>query len=199
MKPKHTCVLIGLIITLLGCTPQEETISNQVTADTLKTIDAAIQPPSAEDTYAGYDDESELNYIVTAGEGYNYDSLKSVAMHISTLLHFKMDSLGRYYNRKKESIVVPEDDADEMYAGVYYLRRTGEDFVSIEMSYAYADTSIIHDEIKMNALNSDTTKMFVFVNMYTNKASADSLAQIVRRKYSLTKVIPVRVYMGCMH
>lgn len=161
--------------------------------ETLSAITDTLNSGQAEDI-----DDLELNYIISVAEGYNYDSLRAIALQTAQKLSFKFDTLGRYYNPQK-GIVLSENDEDEMWAGQYYFRRIGDNLVSVEMSYAYTDTAMSVNEQELEKHRQDTTRMFVFAMMYPDKKSADSLANIIKADYSSVKVFPAQIYMGCMH
>lgn len=185
------------LIALLSCASEENKSTEVLTSD-ISVAEAQLNT-NVEDTEAS--DESsdlELNYIVSVAEGYNYDSLKIIALQTADKLNFKFDTMGRFYNPQK-GIVLPDDDEDEIWAGEYFFRRTGDNLVSIEMSYAYTDTSILKNEPELERHRQDTTKMFVFVMMCPNKKSADSLANTIKVDYPSIKVFPAQIYMGCMH
>lgn len=190
-------IFIVALITLLSCISEENKSTEVLIQDT--SIAEAQLNTNVEDIEAS--DESsdlELNYIVSVAEGYNYDSLRKIALQTADKLNFKFDTMGRYYNPQK-GIVLPDDDEDEMWAGEYFFRRFGDNLVSIEMSHAYTDTSISKNEPELEKHREDTRKMFVFAMMYLDKKSADSLANIIKVDYPSTKVFPAQIYMGCMH
>lgn len=196
MKLTNLTYIIALLA-LFSCTSEEKKSTEALTSDT--SVIEAQPNTNIEDT--GASDESsdlELNYIVSVAEGYNYDSLKIIALQTSDKLGFKFDTMGRYYHPEK-GIVLPDDDEDEVWAGQYYFRRFGSNLVSIEMSYAYTDTSISKNEATLEKHRQDKAKMFVFAMMYQEKKSADSLANIIKVDYPFIKVFPAQIYMGCMH
>lgn len=191
--------LAMILFSLFSCNKEEseskEIIRSEASSEKLMTVNPDDINLEENEEFM---DESELNYIISVAEGYNYDSLRAVALQTASLLHFKFDSLGRYYNPQK-GIVVPEDDEDEMWAGEYFLRRSGEDVVSIEMRHAYIDTIIANNEIAVERFSQDTSRMFVFATMYPDKERADSLADIIRESFPSTRIFPASIYMGCMH
>ncbi|HTF80461.1 MAG TPA: hypothetical protein VL947_02005, partial [Cytophagales bacterium] len=127
----------------------------------------------------------------------NYDSLRNIALQTAGLLHFKFDTLDRYYHPTR-GIILPDDHEDDMWAGQYLFRRFGDDVVSIEMRHVYIDTAL-HNEMEKEKFYADTTKMFVFAMMYPERSKADSLAQQLKPNFASTKVIAAKIYMGCLH
>ncbi len=142
-------------------------------------------------------EEFQLYYIVSVAEENNYANLRATAVKASEFLHIRFDTLERYFNPTKHRIVLPDNHADEIYAGDYYLRRYDDGFVSIEMRNAYKDT-ILKGDAETKFYN-DTTKMFVFAAMYGEKKQADSLVTILKSQFKTTKIITSYIYMGCMH
>ncbi len=151
------------------------------------------------ETDSSENEEYELNYVVSVAEGYDYDSLREIALEASELLKFRFDSLDRYFNRTRKKIVLPDNYDDEIWAGDYYFRRFADSIVSIEMRSAYIDISTNDNENAKIKFYSDTLKMFVFANMYANKKQADSLLRILKPQFEQTTIIPTEIYMGCMH
>lgn len=188
-------LLLFLFVNLLSCETKNSS-SEQATVDTLMlSMDSAAANPSENEPEV---DEYELNYIVSVAEGYNYDSLHRIAVDAASLLKFEFDTFGRYYDPKR-GIILPDNSEDDIWAGQYLLRRSGEPKVSLERVSFYTDASLSEGD-EMRALNeSDTTKMFVFATMYPEKNSADSLAKVLSKTYPATKVIPNKIYIGCMH
>ncbi|MBL7883628.1 MAG: hypothetical protein JNL69_06140 [Bacteroidia bacterium] len=188
---KNVLIIINIFIFIISCSNSKNKInSNEINAN-----DSIYQ---SQENYIS-ESEYELNYVVSVANGYNYDSLRQIAIQASDFLKFNFDTLSRYYNTEKKKIILHENDIDDMWAGEYYLRRSGENIVSIEMQTAYIDTLTIKDKIATERFYSDTLKMFVFATMYTNKKQADSLLKILKPKYKQASIIPTEIYMGCMH
>lgn len=156
---------------------------------------------SLENFYSEYDEEANflLHYVVSAAHGYNYDSLRHIAQEVSMLLHWELDSLGRYYNADQKKIIVPEDSDDEVWAGEYLFRRYGEDFVSIEMQSGYIEVAVEKDDYARDLFYQDTTKMFVCAGIFTEEKSAKAIANKIKEICPNVSIIPSELYMGCMH
>jgi len=187
-------LIIILFIKLVSCS--EKTVKR--TDSNKDSISTAAQDSQTDGEYVA-ENQYELNYVVAVAEGYDYDSLRKVALETSELLNFKFDTLDRYFNKTRKKIVLPDNYEDDMWAGEYYFRRFRDSVVSIEMRSAYIDTLTQKNEKAMTKFYSDTLKMFVFANMYNTKKQADSLSKILKPKFKQTTVIPTEIYMGCMH
>ncbi|MFP5040844.1 hypothetical protein [Parasediminibacterium sp. JCM 36343] len=175
------------LIFLAACTQKPETKVTVVKkADTVLIGDTVyktkeIKPDSP-------DAETGAYYLVLVGTGYNFDSLMRIAKNAAALLGSKVNMEERIYRRKK-GIILPDSCGDDMYCGAYYPRRPfgDQNFVSIEMSYAYEKDS------------NDKLKMTVFANIFNNKQEADSVVKILAPKFPMATAIKRDLYLGCMH
>ena len=126
-------------------------------------------------------------YLVAADTGTDYYALRGMLEEIRELTGQGIDTFGRYYNAEKDSLILPEDDEDEMWAGAYFPRREMTPAGSIEYLDAYRrrDTS---------------TRMLVAVaGLFADKSGADSTLALIRKKYQGAWVMKTELYMGCMH
>jgi hypothetical protein len=105
---------------------------------------------------------------------------------VNKTLNIKIDTLGRFYNRKKNLIQLPDNADDEVYAGDYFLRRGEGESLSLEYLNAYKRGS----NEKMMALLS---------GIYEKKSSADSALAILKRYDDHSFVVKTKIYMGCVH
>jgi len=90
----------------------------------------------------------------------------------------------RYYNKKEDLIMVPEDDEDDIIAGDYYPRREPSQTLSLE----YLDTYKPDAEPKMIAL---------VAGIYENKTSADKALKLLPGNKAFA--FKGKVYVGCLH
>ncbi len=194
MKAKNLPILLLIftLFTLFSCknpTTEIAAIANDSTASTY------------DDTSEEYDDNiyTELRYVITAAQGYNYDSLKQIAQEVSMLLHWPIDSMGRLYSSSHQKIIVPENSTDEMWAGEYFFRRDGENYVSVEMQSAYIDTLTAKNKQQSDLFYQDEKKMFVCAGVFANENDAKSVLSRVQTEFPKARIIPTEIYMGCMH
>lgn len=138
--------------------------------DTLENLDKA-------DQYADY-------YIVVADTGKNYYALRDKMLKLHDTTGIAIDTMGRYYNKKKDLIMVPEDDEDDIVAGDYYPRRQPSQTLSLE----YLNTYTSDADPKMIALVS---------GIYEDKASADKVLKLLPWRKAF--VFKGKVYVGCLH
>ena len=94
--------------------------------------------------------------------------------------------MGRYYNKTKDLIVLPEDDEDEIYAGTYFPRRFPSENLSLEYLTFYQSQS----REKTIAL---------VTGIYETEISADSALTVLRMTESKVFKIKADIYVGCLH
>lgn len=194
---KKLLILIIALICLVSCTDNSDKTSNQKDNPS-DSLSIANQGSQTDENYIP-ENNYELYFVVVVADGYNYNSLKRIALEASEYLKYKFDTLDRYFNPSRKKIVLPDNYEDDIWAGEYYLRREGGDFVSIEMQGSYIDTLTEKDKTASELFYADTLKMFVFANMYPEKKYADSLLKILKPKFKHATIIPTKIYMGCMH
>ena len=148
-----------------------------------KTIVPVKQQDSSEYNPA---DETAIYYVVVTDTGTNYSELREKMENIHQTLNIAIDTMGRYYNKAKDLIALPDNDSDEMYAGAYYPRRSPTDFLSLEYLTFYKKAS------------SDNT-IALIAGIYENKSSADSALTILKPSQHNAFAIKSSIYVGCMH
>jgi hypothetical protein len=185
--------LIGVVIILASCTansnkkvvkiapypvhklPSDQKIKiNQPVSAMVDTLNVDQQA----DAYADY-------YIVVADTGLNYYSLKEKMMTLKQASGLPIDTLGRYYNKAKNLIALPDNDADEIYAGDYFPRR----YPSANLSLEYMD---------FYRPGSGKKTIGLIAGIYENKTSADSLLRLISSQKDAFD-FKAKVYVGCMH
>jgi len=125
-------------------------------------------------------------YLVIADTGQDYYSLRNKMQVIAATHKWKIDTLGRYYNKIKKEIVVPDDDEDEMYRGEYFPRRSINNTLSLEYYRSYNDISTVKNIALITAI-------------CDRESEADSLLTMIREEAPASFVHRTKLYMGCMH
>ena len=101
-------------------------------------------------------------------------------------LTIAIDTMGRYYNKSKDLIALPDDDEDELYAGDYFPRRYPTETLSLEYLSIY----------KKNAQD----KMIAIISgIYENEKKADSSLKRIQKVFPKTFTLQSELYMGCLH
>ncbi|MBX9853796.1 MAG: hypothetical protein K2X86_18785 [Cytophagaceae bacterium] len=135
-------------------------------------------------------DEMQLYHFIAVAEGLDYDSLNALAAKVADKLKTKKDYINRIYKEGK-GIIVSMDDEDEIYRGEYYPRRFQDTTVSIEMKYAFSDST---EKIIGNDL-----RMVLVAGMYEKKEDALKILDKLKKDFPRARVISNEFFVGCMH
>ncbi len=135
-------------------------------------------------------DDSAFNYMVlyitVADTGQDYYLLRTLMFDIQKATTWPIDTLNRYYDRKKHKIVLSEVDDDEMYRGEYFPRRYPSGSQSLEYYSTYSDQSTL-------------TNIALVAGIYETAETADSSLKAIKPYASKAFVRKANVYVGCMH
>lgn len=142
----------------------------------------SVQGKSDEEYYS----EVDTFFIVIADTGGNYDVLRQQMVSIAMAKNLTIDTMGRYYDAKKDLIQLPDDDEDEVYRGDYYPRRFPSNNLSIEYLSLYKPVS-------------GEKTMAIVTSIFEDDHSADSAKQTLIHTYPKTFVIKAEIYTGCLH
>lgn len=151
-------------------------IGAPIAAEPTNNMDSAVDETS---DYATY-------YIVIADTGADYYSLRKKMFDLNQQVNIPIDTLGRYYNKEKKRIVLPDDDEDEMFAGEYYPRRDLAENLSL-------------DYLNIFTKNAGDNTIALVSGIYANENEAT--AAVSRLKATSRKAFSMKsqVYIGCMH
>jgi hypothetical protein len=161
-------------------TQRYDTVVQQVHRDSIGAAADNNLPDSADNG------DYQVYYLTVADTGRDYFQLRKEMFAISEKLKYPIDTQRRYYNRKKDEIVLPDDYDDEMYRGEYYPRRDASNNLSLEYYRVYS--------------NASTYKNIALVaGIYDSRKSADSFLTLVQPLTGKPFVVKANVYVGCMH
>lgn len=134
------------------------------------------------------DTENYADYYITiADTSHNYHELDKSMYLLAQSTRLAIDTGNRYYNQKRNEIILREDDEDEIYRGEYYPRRFEElPYLSLEYCDQYQQNST-HKNIALMAAICETKK------------TADSVCSIIKPYSPKAYVIKSKLYTGCMH
>jgi hypothetical protein len=153
----------------------------------LKNVDTIVKLDSSESSVDSSIFQDYTNYwIVIADTGLKYDQLLKQMLVLNEKVKLPIDSMGRFYNRKKDLIALPDNDEDEMYAGEYYPRRFESDFLSIEYLNYYTSSS-------------KEKVMSIVAGVFINESTADSVLTQIRNFKSSAFKLKANLYTGCIH
>jgi len=173
-----TTFLILLTFALFACSSEPKTS---------KPVEKVLVKPNvldqtAEDSINNY----ETYYLVIADTSSNYYELHEKMFDLNAKYKIPIDTLGRYYNKEKKQIVLPDNDEDEMYAGDYFPRRYPSENLSLEYLDFYNRTA-------------DQKTIALVSGIYQSEKSADSLLTIIKKTDKKAYKLKSQVYVGCMH
>lgn len=183
--------IICLICYLSGCSPkgdndqQQPTITADQDSTPIKTSPEQVMEPEdslpteADADYAWY-------HIVVVDTSDRYDQLMEKLRSIESRNGLKVDLMGRYFDKKKQAIILPENDEDELYAGSYFPRRYPGNTLSIEYMNAFTPQA-------------GNKTMALVARIAEKKKDADSLMNVLKANHSNTHIITSKVFIGCMH
>jgi hypothetical protein len=186
MKMKRILFALLVATFVASCGDNAQRTEGTTTNDTA----APVAPPA--DTIATVadtpiDGEHAIYYVTIVDTGSNYHVLDAKMYAISKTSGLKIDTMGRYYNKEKNRILLRDDDEDEMYRGEYFPRRSPETNLSIE----YLD--FFRNEAGYGT-------MALIAGIYETEREADS-HMVMKLKPSAPGAFVMRasVYIGCMH
>lgn len=190
IKLKNLAILsISYSIFLVACSQNHE--KNNVVEDTTTKKEIIVKAVSVEKPVEQKVEEDTLGnfadyYVAVLDTNANYNPMHSKMFSASKTLNIPIDTLGRYYNKKKNEIILPENDADEIYAGEYFPRRSPEENLSLEYLNIYKPDA----KAKTIAL---------VAGIYEDKDSAAVALKKLKTIEPKAFVLKSKVYIGCMH
>jgi hypothetical protein len=136
------------------------------------------------------EDTTDYNYatyfVVVADTNPSYYLLHKKMFSLAQQLHLPIDTMGRYFNKTKNTIALPDDDEDEMYAGGYFPRRFPSQHLSLEYLPVYQKTA-------------GENTIALIAGIYETENSADSALTLLKQKEKNGFKIKATIFVGCMH
>lgn len=180
----YGALLFIAAVAIMSCNNEKHTDTGSATTTTVVSRDTAALP--AANATPNADDDYEVMYIAVADTGTDYYKLSNQMYLLSKAYGMPIDTMDRYYNAKKDEIVVSDTDEDEMYRGEYFPRRSTGESLSLEYLRVYSE----HTRDKNIAL---------VAGMYSTQKGGDSMRTIIARQAPNSFVVKANVYVGCMH
>ncbi|QNN40869.1 hypothetical protein [Pedobacter roseus] len=176
-------------IFLMACSQSHEKNKN-IEDSTIKkemivkavSVEKSIQQKVEEDTLGNFADY----YVAVLDTNMNYNPIHSKMFSTSEALNIPIDTLGRYYNKKKDEIILPENDEDEIYAGEYFPRRNAEENLSLEY-------------LNMYKPDAKAKTIALVAGIYADKDSATIALKKLKTIEPKAFVLKSKIYVGCMH
>ena len=123
-------------------------------------------------------------YILILKSTKDYNEAVNFATEASEQLGLEFDNENRKYSKEK-GIYLSEDADDVAYRGLYYPRRYGKDYISLENSNGYKGFKAGY--------------IIVVAGVYSDKESADKALRKAKEFYGDAYVKRATMWMGCIH
>lgn len=180
----RSTLLIGLAVLLGACHPEgTSTGSGPVSVRSDTTVAKTME--DTRDQWEPSDDLVQL-VVTIADTGRSYGVLHGKMQLLATKLPADIDTMGRYYDVVRDSILLPLDDEDVLYAGQYAPRRFEGNTLSIEYLDMYDTTAA-------------PGTMALVTGLWATDQQADSAFQQLQVHMPRAYRVHARVYQGCMH
>ena len=127
-----------------------------------------------------------IEYIVIADTSKSYYKLRAEMFKLNKVLNWEIDTMDRFYNTKKDKIVLSDTAGDEIYRGEYLERRLPSENMSLEYYTSYNHTSTIKN-------------IALVCGIYRGKKGADSLFSILKLHTPTAFVQCSKMFIGCEH
>jgi hypothetical protein len=136
--------------------------------------------------YDSTDNEIATYYVVVADTGIAYYNLHKKMFHLNEKLNIAIDTMGRFYNKSKNLIALPDNDPDEIYAGNYFPRRFPSENLSLEYLYVYQHQA-------------GEKTIALVTGIYETAMQADSALSVISKYEKNAFTIKANIYVGCLH
>lgn len=177
--------LLLLLLSLIFCnTHSPENISLAGSGKHPDTTSAACNSETSENTNSEID--FTTYYILIADTGPDYLSLNKKMFSINSKSNIPIDTMGRYFNKEKNLIALPDDDEDELYAGHYFPRRFPSESLSIEYFRFYEKRAA-------------KQTMALLAGIYELENTADSVLTRLKLIEGKAFKLKASIYTGCIH
>lgn len=192
MKKLSALLIILLSAGLISSCNNKSNDPGQVTVqEEIKDSAAALEEYAHDhmedkDSSAENDSEIETLYLVIADTGRNYFELLDNMLALKSEFGMTIDSMDRYYDRKKNKIILPANHEDELYAGQYFPRRFPSTCLSVEYLETYKP-------------GSDKNTMAVVAGIFEKEKSADSSLNAIRKTDKDAFKLKAEIFLGCAH
>jgi hypothetical protein len=173
-------------LTACGAAPVRKSVTEPppVKSDTTTTVRS--QSPEDDDTSDSAGHDIATYYVVVADTNLDYNFLHKEMLDLDGQFKIPIDSMGRFYNKAKNLIALPDNDDDEIYAGDYYPRRYPSENLSLEYLDFYQRPA-------------GKKTIALVTGIYETEKSADSALRVLQQTERKVFKIKSEIYIGCMH
>lgn len=184
---RHIYIVLTVFLTACGTTSANkngtEVASTKI--DTMTSLQTTVANENS-DAVDTTDYNNATYFVVVADTSFDYSTLHKKMFDLYRKFKIPIDTMGRFYNKTKNLIALPDNDEDEIYAGDYFPRR----FPSENLSLEYLDFYQIRAGEKTIAL---------VTGIYETEKSADSALTVLHSTEKKAFKIKADIYVGCMH
>ena len=184
---RHIYILLTVLLTACGTTSVDKngTDVNSTKIDTKTSLQTIVAADNSivEDTT---DFDNATYFVVVADTSADYYLLHKKMLQLNRQLSIPIDTMGRFYNKTKNLIALPDNDEDEIYAGDYFPRRFPSDNLSLEYLNFYQRQA-------------GEKTIALVTGIYETEKSADSALTVLHKTVKKVFKIKAGIYVGCMH
>lgn len=183
-------IYIFLSAFLLSSCGITSTGKSEVDLDTAKAdMTAALPTDLAADSNVnkeGTGNDMVTYFVVVADTSLDYSVLHQKMLDLNRALSIPIDTMGRFYNKSKDLITLPDNDENEIYAGDYFPRRFPSDNLSLEYLHFYRQ-------------DAGERTIALVTGIYETEERADSALSILQKTAKGIFKIRSAIYVACMH
>lgn len=184
---RHIYIILIAFLTACGTTSADEKEA-EVNAAKIATT-AGLRTNVTTDNNVAEDTTDYNNatyFVVVADTSQDYSMLHEKMLDLNNQLKIPIDTMGRFYNKAKNLIALPDNDEEEIYAGDYFPRRFPSDNLSLEYLSFYQSQA-------------GEKTIALVTGIYETEQSADSTMTVLYKKEKKVFKIKADIYVGCMH
>lgn len=184
---RHIYIILTFILTACGTNSSDKN-DMKIESNKLDTT-TKIQTPLPTNNNQSKDTTDYNNatyFVVVADTSKDYSFLHKKMFDLNRKLNVPIDTMGRFYNKTKNLIALPDNDEDEMYAGDYFPRRFPSDNLSLEYLNFYQKQA-------------GEKTIALVTGIYETEKSADSAMTVLYKTEKKVFKIKADIYVGCMH
>ncbi|MEP7169388.1 MAG: hypothetical protein ABI855_08445 [Bacteroidota bacterium] len=185
---KSYILLIFGVLIFSACSTNSSENTNEVAGNdsTSKISDTLIDQNKNSISQQISDSEKAIYYLVIADTSMNYYSLHDKMFQLNKTLNLTIDTMGRYFNKTKNLIALPDNDEDVMYAGNYFQRRFPSGCLSLEYLSYYSK-------------NTNEKTIALMAGVFETQRTADSVLSVIKQKENNAFEIKSEIYLGDVH